>query len=82
MPKIIKHGERWPRHQEGWVGKTLTCASCGCIFELEEGDQLSRSRIPGMLTRIRGAPERGDGTGLNISTRCPECSNRVSVNWR
>jgi rubredoxin len=81
MPKIIKHGDRWPQHRDDWVGKTLTCASCGCVFEIGEGDRLSRSRIPGMLTRIRNAPDKRIGTEVNITIRCPECSNKVSVNW-
>ena len=81
MPKIIKHGDRWPQHQDDWVGRTLTCASCGCVFEIADGDRLSRSRIPGMLTRIRGVPDKRIGTEINIAIRCPECSNKVSVNW-
>jgi DNA-directed RNA polymerase subunit RPC12/RpoP len=81
MPRIISHGDRWPRHLDDWVGKTLTCASCGCVFEISEGDRLSRSPIPGMLTKIRGVLDKRIGTETNIAIRCPECSNRVSVNW-
>jgi hypothetical protein len=81
MPKIIKHGDRWPQQRDDWAGKTLTCASCGCVFVINDGDRLSRSRIPGMLTRIRNAPDKRIGTEVNITIRCPECSNKVSVNW-
>ncbi len=81
MPKLIKHGDRWPRHKDDWVGTRLTCASCGCVFEIDESDHLSRTRIPGMLTRIRGIPDQRIGTETNISISCPECSNMVSINW-
>lgn len=81
MPKIIKHGNRWPRHQDSWIGKTLTCASCGCVFEICEGDHLSRSRIPGILTKIRNRPDKKSGDECNIEINCPECSNKISVNW-
>jgi rubredoxin len=81
MPKIIKHGDRWPQHRDDWVGKRLTCASCGCVFEIVEGDRLSRTEIPGMLTKIRDVPDKRIGTEINIAIPCPECSNKVSVNW-
>lgn len=81
MPKIIRHGDRWPRHRPDWNGKRLTCASCGCVFEIGEKDRLNRSRIPGILTKVRGAPDKEAGTEINITVRCPECSNQVSVNW-
>jgi len=81
MPKIIKHGDRWPRQQEDWVGRTLTCGSCGCVFEICEGDKFSRSQIPGILAKIRNLPDRNSGTECNIEIKCPECSNKISVNW-
>ena len=81
MPKIIKHGDRWPRHQQDWIGKRLSCANCGCVFEICEGDVLSRSRIPGMLTQEPDSPEWRSDEECNIEIKCPECSNKVCVNW-
>ena len=81
MPKIIKHGDRWPRLEEDWVGRKFTCGNCGCVFEICEGDKFSRSRIPGILTKIINRPDRENGTECNIEMKCPECSNKIGVNW-
>jgi hypothetical protein len=81
MPKIIKHGDRWPQHQQDWIGKRLTCGNCGCLFEILEGDEFSWSRIPGILKKKPDSPDRKLGEECTIEIKCPECSSKVCVNW-
>ena len=61
--------------------RTLVAEASRTVFEIGEGDQFSRSRIPGILIKILNRPNRNTGNECNIEIKCPECSNQISVNW-
>jgi rubredoxin len=71
VAKIVTPGrETGPVRTHGWwVGRRLTCAACGAVYELEDGDAVQAYR----KTVLGGAAQEVAGH------RCPACGAAVTL---
>lgn len=61
MVKVITNGV--------FVGRRLTCPVCGCVFEIQAGDNPSETLLA----------DTADNRILAVYFRCPQCNSSVPV---
>lgn len=66
--KVIK------RSKNKWIGKTINCPKCGCLFQLEEGDEIySECYEDGCFL-----DEDNNICPKHKQVKCPECQEMVN----
>jgi rubredoxin len=77
--KIVIQGMMLKVERPWWVGRRMLCLVCGAVFDLEEGDKVTASRMPvdrgavrARLTALASCPCCGVVAELNVDETVPE----------
>lgn len=68
MAEIIKHGMFHYQEPDRWIGETVTCCRCGCVFNIESASEVKKSYL------LEGLYH-----GWYANVDCPECKMVTQV---